>query len=169
MSAWPSVSSHGKAALKIVPPYLRIPQWKGPGADSEEKREPASDIDTAPVNSLKVLDPGWPIREADIKRTSPRTEFDPLRTSAAEKGVSCWHPPIGGWDALAIAFVHSEQFRSVCKTRRRSLWQAECAMDRLWEGEVQHEASRGPRCSAAPRRRSAGCVFKSSLHAGATD
>jgi hypothetical protein len=30
---------------------------KGPGADSEEKREPASDIDTCAVDSLKVLDP----------------------------------------------------------------------------------------------------------------
>src|SRR5262249_23791927 len=59
-------SSHGKAVPKIVPPYLRIPRWKGPSADSEEKREPASDIDTAQVNSLKVLDPEWPIREAAI-------------------------------------------------------------------------------------------------------
>ena len=59
-------SSHGKAVPQIVPPYLRIPRWKGPSADSEEKREPASDIDTAQVNSLKVLDPEWPIREADI-------------------------------------------------------------------------------------------------------
>ena len=36
-----------------------------PGADSEEKREPARDIDTAAVDSLKVLDPNRPIREAD--------------------------------------------------------------------------------------------------------
>ena len=35
-------------------------------ADSEEKREPASDINTAEVDSLKVLDPEWPIREVDI-------------------------------------------------------------------------------------------------------
>ena len=40
--------------------------YKGPGADSEEKHEPASDIDTALMDSLKVLDPEWPIREADI-------------------------------------------------------------------------------------------------------
>jgi hypothetical protein len=40
--------------------------YKGPGADSEEKHEPASDIDTvAVVESLKVLDPKWPIREAE--------------------------------------------------------------------------------------------------------
>ena len=43
---------------------------EGPGADSEEKREPASDINTCAVDSLKVLDPERPIREADIKERS---------------------------------------------------------------------------------------------------
>ena len=38
---------------------------EGPCADSEEKHEPASDIDTV-VDGLKVLDPERPIREADI-------------------------------------------------------------------------------------------------------
>jgi len=33
---------------------------------SEEKRELASDINTAAVDGLKVLDPERPIREADI-------------------------------------------------------------------------------------------------------
>jgi hypothetical protein len=55
----------GKAARKIVPPHLRIPLWKGLGADSEEKREPATDVDTVVVDSLKVLDLTRPIREAD--------------------------------------------------------------------------------------------------------
>jgi hypothetical protein len=53
-----------------VPPCLNFltkkAPYKGLGADSEEKREPVSDIDTAVVDSLKVLDPEWPIREADI-------------------------------------------------------------------------------------------------------
>ena len=45
---------------------------EGPGADSEEKHEPVSDIDTAVVVvGLKALDPEWPIREA----------MDPFRTS----------------------------------------------------------------------------------------
>ena len=35
-----------------------------PGADSEEKHEPVSDIDTTVVDSLKALEPEWPIREA---------------------------------------------------------------------------------------------------------
>jgi len=40
--------------------------YKGLGADSEEKREPVSDINTAVADSLKVLDPSRPIREADM-------------------------------------------------------------------------------------------------------
>ena len=44
--------------------------YKGLGADSEEKHEPASDIDIAVVDSLKVLDPKRPIREADIAQCS---------------------------------------------------------------------------------------------------
>jgi hypothetical protein len=44
---------------------------EGPGADSEEKHEPASDIDTVVVDSLKALDPKRPIREATkpLRRT----------------------------------------------------------------------------------------------------
>jgi len=38
--------------------------YKGPGADSEEKRAPVSDIDIAVADSLKVLDLKRPIREA---------------------------------------------------------------------------------------------------------
>ncbi|MGE5163490.1 MAG: hypothetical protein ACM3IH_05630, partial [Sphingobacteriales bacterium] len=53
--------------------------WKGLGADSEEKREPASDIDTILVDSLKALDPNRPIREADI---SP-ARLDRLLTAPA--------------------------------------------------------------------------------------
>jgi hypothetical protein len=43
------------------------------GADSEEKHEPVSDIDTAAADSLKVLDPERPIREADIDRSGHRS------------------------------------------------------------------------------------------------
>ena len=44
--------------------------YKGLGADSEEKREPVSDIGTEAVDGLKVLDPNRPIREADVSRMS---------------------------------------------------------------------------------------------------
>jgi hypothetical protein len=40
---------------------------EGPGADSEEKHEPVSDIDTVVVVvGLKALDPEWPIREVVV-------------------------------------------------------------------------------------------------------
>ena len=52
---------------------------EGPCADSEEKREPVSDIDTAVVDSLKVLDLKRPIREADIDGFS-RHDVDSERT-----------------------------------------------------------------------------------------
>ena len=70
MSAWTCRQSDGKAAPKIVPPRSRIPSWKGLGADSEEKREPVSDIDAVVVDRLKALDPERPIREADIRTFS---------------------------------------------------------------------------------------------------
>jgi hypothetical protein len=59
--------------------------YKGLGADSEEKREPVSDIDTAVVDSLKVLDPKRPIREADMPQCGWHVRFVPilLQKSAA--------------------------------------------------------------------------------------
>jgi hypothetical protein len=50
---------------------------RAPGADSEEKHEPVSDIETVVVDSLKALDPEWPIREADIARTWRQVAFVP--------------------------------------------------------------------------------------------
>ena len=73
-------STDGKAARKIVPPRLRIPYWKGLGADSEEKHEPVSDIDTVVVDSLKALDPKRPIREADITLRTRYVRFVPARS-----------------------------------------------------------------------------------------
>ena len=71
------VSSHVRLDLPFLtarPPerlfrlVLESHDGRAPGADSEEKHEPVSDIDTVVVDSLKALDPEWPIREADIAR-----------------------------------------------------------------------------------------------------
>jgi len=52
--------------LRLV---LEFHDGRALGADSEEKHEPVSDIDTVVVDSLKVLDPKRPIREVlDPKR-----------------------------------------------------------------------------------------------------
>ena len=53
---------------------------EGPGADSEEKHEPVSDIGTAVVVvGLKALDPEWPIREAN----------EPTATFVSHKSSAC--------------------------------------------------------------------------------
>jgi hypothetical protein len=57
---------------------------RAPGADSEEKHEPVSDIDTVVVDSLKALDPEWPIREADIKRGSQHVRLVPIVLQKSE-------------------------------------------------------------------------------------
>src|SRR5258708_478899 len=88
MSAWTYCLQDGKAAPKIVPPRLRIPCWKGLGADSEEEHEPASDIDTMAVDSLKALDPKRPIREADILCRDPDVRFVPEAESLSEQGLA---------------------------------------------------------------------------------
>ena len=63
--------------LPIHPPCL---QFDDDGADSVEKHEPVSDIDTVVPNSLKVLDPEWPIREADIVDAFWHVRFVPIAT-----------------------------------------------------------------------------------------
>ena len=79
-SAWSCCSTDGKAAVKIVPPRPRIPYWKGLGADSEEKREPERDIDTAVVDSLKVLDPTGRLEKRTNHRHRGNDANDPTRT-----------------------------------------------------------------------------------------
>src|SRR6185437_9851423 len=83
-------STDGKAARKIVPPRLRIPYWKGLGADSEEKHEPVSDIDTAVAESLKTLDPNQPIREAGRNETVDDRQFDRARIVDGGQPDSTW-------------------------------------------------------------------------------
>jgi len=63
MSAW-TCRRQGRA--KDCSTSFSNPMMEGPSAESVEKREPASDIDAAVVDSLKALDLNGPIREADI-------------------------------------------------------------------------------------------------------
>jgi hypothetical protein len=58
---------------------------EGPCADSEEKHEPASDVDIAVVDSLKALDPKRPIREADMLCPTSNRRFVPLADSVRLK------------------------------------------------------------------------------------
>src|SRR5258706_15677088 len=50
-------TDEGKRCAALANSLTKKAPWKGLGAESEEKREPVSDIDTAVVDSLKALDP----------------------------------------------------------------------------------------------------------------
>jgi hypothetical protein len=67
---------------------------EGPGADSEEKHEPASDIDTAWMDSLKVLDPEGPIREADIAQYSRHAQMCQQRPKHTNERPCPWPAPL---------------------------------------------------------------------------
>ena len=66
--------------------------YKGLSAESEEKREPATDINTATVDSLKVLDPDRPIREADIDRRFDGRKFPTEITHMPKRRASLVPP-----------------------------------------------------------------------------
>jgi hypothetical protein len=59
-------------SIQNASPCLTQKPIQGLGADSEEKRAPVGDINTALVDRLKALYPNRPIREADIGRPLPR-------------------------------------------------------------------------------------------------
>ena len=61
----PTVRLPARPPIRLFHLVFESHNGRGLGADSEEKREPVSDIDIAVVDSLKVLDPNRPIREAD--------------------------------------------------------------------------------------------------------
>src|SRR5262245_38680251 len=66
MSAWTYRRLTARPPKRLFRLVLESHDGRAPGADSEEKHEPVSDIDTVVVDSLKALDPEWPIREADM-------------------------------------------------------------------------------------------------------
>jgi len=79
---------------------------EGPGADSEEKRVPASDVDTVMVDSLKALDPNRPLREADIghavSRKAPVEEAGALSEPLFMNYGCCAGPICGARTGLAM-------------------------------------------------------------------
>src|SRR5258708_32465799 len=59
-------TDEGKRCAALANSLTKKAPYKGLGADSVEKHEPVSDIDTVVLDSRKALDPDRPIREADI-------------------------------------------------------------------------------------------------------
>src|SRR6266487_5868387 len=84
MSAWTLTARPPDRLFHLV---LESHDGRAPGADSEEKHEPVSDIDTVVVDSLKALDPEWPIREADVHPRSCYVAFVPKAEVAVIRSV----------------------------------------------------------------------------------
>ena len=80
------------------------------GADSEEKHEPVSDIDTAVADSLKVLDLKRPIREADVRCANRNASFGPA--GEVDAGALSLPPPL----AHSCCYVDA---RSLARNRAR--------------------------------------------------
>jgi hypothetical protein len=74
-------TDEGKRCAALANSLTKKAPYKGLRADSEEKREPASDIDTGVVDSLKALDPERPIREADVDPRCCYVAFVPISDS----------------------------------------------------------------------------------------
>ena len=72
MSAWTCRHLTVRPTNRLFRLVSRIPYWKGLGAESEEKHEPASDIDTEVVDSLKALDPDRPTSPVTPHRLSEK-------------------------------------------------------------------------------------------------
>src|SRR5262245_13542849 len=68
----PAVTLTARSPKRLFHLVFESHDGRAPGADSEEKHEPVSDIDTVVVDSLKALDPEWPIREAEFFTFSAR-------------------------------------------------------------------------------------------------
>src|SRR5262245_24932584 len=106
---------------------MQTRRGKGLGAESEEKREPVSDIDTVPVDSLKVLDPDRPIREADIERQScsgPRGAASPRYSQnffGGARRAGCSHSQSARPIESAILQQRETRYRARKATRRSKL------------------------------------------------
>ena len=66
MSAWTCRQVTARPTQRLFRLVLESHTRRAFCAESEEKHEPVSDIDTVLVDSLKALDLNRPIREADI-------------------------------------------------------------------------------------------------------
>src|SRR5262249_32630232 len=72
------------------------PCWKGLGAESEEKREPVSDIDTGVVDSLKALDPDGRLEKRTHAPQQKIALFDHLVGAGENRGWNIEPDRFGG-------------------------------------------------------------------------
>src|SRR5450759_775799 len=108
-----------KANHQILSNWLK----RATSADSEEKREPVSDIDTAVVDSLKVLDLKRPIREADVPIALANVCFS-NRPFGVKHFQTIHHCSVDVAHGLALLFGIGTTALPLwdSRTRRNNLW-----------------------------------------------
>ena len=78
-------TDEGKRCAALANSLTKKAPYKGLGAESEEKREPVSDIDTAVVDSLKALDPDGRLEKRTSSRPSRYVRFVPILLQKSPK------------------------------------------------------------------------------------
>src|SRR5262245_66273612 len=81
----PAVTLTARSPKRLFHLVFESHDGRAPGADSEEKHEPVSDIDTVVVDSLKALDPERPIREAAVRMCSNSTPYSIISSAATSR------------------------------------------------------------------------------------
>src|SRR3981081_256468 len=100
----PAVRLTARPPDRLVRLVLESHDGRAPGADSEEKHEPVSDIDTVVVDSLKALDPEWPIREVGVALFRAARLTDSMRAHSIQFG-SRLSRSRGQIEEVALQFV----------------------------------------------------------------
>src|SRR5215475_4597546 len=83
----PAVILTARPPERLFHLVFESPWWKGLGAESEEKREPVSDIDTGVVVSLKVLDPDGRLEKRTKSRHVGTSALCQKRTYAVQQNL----------------------------------------------------------------------------------
>jgi hypothetical protein len=101
-------TDEGKRCAALANSLKKKAPYKGLGADSVEKHEPASDIDTAVVDSLKVLDPNGRLEKRTLGDLFDQ-RVGGYRARADSRRTRDWRHRIGAghhrnWRALTAAF-----------------------------------------------------------------
>src|SRR5258706_14698148 len=86
-------TDEGKRCAALANSLTKKAPYKGLGAESEEKREPVSDIDTAVVDSLKALDPDGRLEKRTNSRSSRDVRLVPLATERTATKLAAIRSP----------------------------------------------------------------------------
>src|SRR6266404_8975307 len=108
-------TDEGKRCAALANSLTKKAPYKGLGAESEEKREPVSDIDTAVVDSLKALDPDGRLEKRTNGQTSRYVRFVP-------KPDSCTAAKEPLFDHLVSDGEHARTLAIIRRRREGTNW-----------------------------------------------